>query len=103
MSGLTKDIPVPALDRRVTVRELDVSAIRQHLASAGAPESIEEIDVVGTLLFHEASFADLKAMSDITDDELARLAPSEIRPVLIACKEVNPDFFGMAARIRAHG
>lgn len=103
MSRLSKDVPVEALGRRVVVREMDVSEIRAHLAAPLAAEAIDEIDVPGMLLFPDATFRDIQAMSDLTDEELGRLAPSEIRVVLAACKEVNPDFFGLFERLRKMG
>lgn len=98
MSRLTRDVQVDVLGRRVVVRELDVSEIRAHLAGS-LPDTPEEIDVVGMLLFDGVNFDDLMAMSDLAPDELGRMAPSEIRTVIAACKEVNADFFGMRARL----
>lgn len=98
MARLTKDVMVDALNRRVVARELDVSEIRAHLAAGGAADPVD-FDVVGALLFPEVSFADLTAMSDVSFEELGRLAPSEIKAIIAGCREVNPDFFGMMARL----
>lgn len=98
MSRLTKDVQVDALNRRVVAKELDVSEIRAHLASGGVIEGAD-FDAVGALLFPEVEFADLTAMSDVTLEELGRLAPSEIKAIIAGCREVNPDFFGMRARL----
>lgn len=100
MSRLSKDVPVDALNRRVVARELDVSEIRAHLARVGNPD---ELDAVGVLLFDGIAFDDLTAMSDVTADDLNRLAPSEIRQIIEACREVNADFFGMRARLQKGG
>lgn len=100
MSRLTREVVVEGLNRRVQVRELDVSEIRAHLNALGrVPDDLAEFDLPGAMLFPEVSFDDLRAMSDLTDAELGLLAPSELRPVLDAVKEVNPDFFGMRARL----
>lgn len=100
MSRLTRDVAVEGLNRRVQVRELDVSEIRAHLNALGrVPDDLAEFDIPGAMLFPEVSFDDLRAMSDLTDAELGLLAPSELRPVVDAVKEVNPDFFGMRARL----
>ncbi len=99
MSRLTKDVQVDALNRRVVARELDVSEIRAHLAGSGASEAPADFDVVGALLFPEVTFADLAAMSDVSFEDLGRLAPSEIKAIIAACREVNADFFGMMARL----
>lgn len=100
MSQLTKDVQIDVLNRRVVARELDVSEIRAHLARLDAPE---EIDAVGIMLFDGIAFDDLTAMSDVTSKELDRLAPSEIRRIIDACREVNADFFGMRARLQKGG
>ena len=97
MSRLTVDVQVDALSRRVVARELDVSEIRAHLARGSV--ATDDFDITGALLFPEVSFADLTAMSDVTGDELGRLAPSEIKAIIAGCREVNPDFFGMMARL----
>lgn len=101
MSRLTQDVQIDALNRRVVVLELDVSEIRAHLRKAAEvfTGSDGEFDVTGVLLFDGVSFADLLAMSDVTAEELGRLAPSEIKVVIAACREVNADFFGMRARL----
>lgn len=99
MSRLTKDVQVDALNRRVVAKELDVAEIRAHLAGAGEAATASDFDVVGYTLFPDVNFADLTAMSDVTFEELGRLAPSEIKAIIAGCREVNPDFFGMMARL----
>lgn len=99
MSRLTKDVQIDALNRRVVARELDVAEIRAHLAAGSRPLEPGEIDAVGALLFPDCRFVDLLAMSDVGEVDLARLAPSEIRPLIKACQEVNADFFGMTHRL----
>jgi len=103
MSGLSLDVQVDALGRRVVARELDVAAIRAHLAGAGERVVAESFDTVGFALFEGINFDDLLVMSDVTADELGRLMPSEIRAIIAACREVNPDFFGMLARLQKGG
>lgn len=100
MSRLKKDVMVDALKRRVVARELDVAEIRAHLGRVGNPD---ELDAVGVLLFDGIVFDDITAMSDVTADELDLLAPSEIRDIIAACREVNADFFGMRARLQKGG
>lgn len=104
MSRLTQDVQIDALNRRVQVRELDVSEIRAHLRRAAEAYSTDtEFDVTNALLFEGTSFADLLAMSDVTTEELGRLTPSEIKAIIAACREVNADFFGLKARMLNHG
>lgn len=101
MSRLTKDEHVAALNRRVVAVELDVSEIRAHLRKSAEAFSggDGDFDVTAVMLFEGVSFADLTAMSDVTDEELGRLAPSEIKVIIAACREVNADFFAMRARL----
>lgn len=101
MSRLTMDVQIDALGRRVQVRELDVSEIRAHLRKSG--EALNgadaDFDVTGAVLFQEAAFSDIHAMTDITPDEISCLMPSEIKVLIAACQEVNADFFGLRARL----
>lgn len=100
MSRLTKDVQIDALNRRVQVRELDVSEIRAHLRKSGEAYAAQtEFDATNALLFDGTSFADLLAMSDVTIEELGGLAPSEIKSIIAACREVNADFFGLKTRM----
>lgn len=101
MSRLTKDVQIDALNRRVQVREIDVSEIRAHLRKSGEALSgaDDDFDVTGVLLFQDVAFSDIHAMTDITPDEIGCLMPSEIKVVIAACREVNADFFGLRARL----
>lgn len=41
---------------------------------------------------------DLPVFTNLTAEKIELMRPSELRQVISACKEANPDFFGMLAR-----
>lgn len=83
----------------VTVKELTVGEIRQWLAGLRArPESADLVDVA---LLADIHLDDLLLASDLDKDGLDRLTQSELRELLATVREVNPDFFGLRARLLA--
>lgn len=92
---------MPAVGRDVTVKELTVGEIRAWLAAAaaGAPDG----DVVSVALFEEVTLDDLLRMTDITADEIAGAAPSELAELREAVKAVNRDFFSLRSRLERLG
>lgn len=93
MSDLGKVVVkrIGALD--VVCRELTVGQLRGMLLA-----DIEG-DLVSDYLFEEARLVDLQVFTNLTREQLESLPPSELRGVVDACKEANPDFFGMLARV----
>lgn len=90
----------------VTVRELTVGEVRAWLADAEAQvqRDVDGMpDIVGLWLLDECSFGDLKRMSDISDERLNDLTDSDLRALVDACKDLNPGFFGLRARLTALG
>lgn len=88
-------------ERTVTVRELTVADMRAWWADVqSGPGSSDAVDGG---LFDEVSLTDLARMTDLSTDEMAPLAPSELRVVVEACREVNPDFFRMQERLATIG
>ncbi|MBF0341509.1 MAG: hypothetical protein HQL95_11195, partial [Magnetococcales bacterium] len=49
-------------------------------------------------LFDDASLTDLVLMTDLSLADMDTLVPSEIRQLLAACQELNPDFFILRKR-----
>lgn len=87
----------------VLVREITLGEVRAHLAAAAAreqaaPDSAGQLDAgalfVGSLLGGFGP-ADLKRFSDLTDERLELLTPSELKKVYEAVKSLNPDFFAV--------
>jgi hypothetical protein len=94
---IVKTVPIGGRD--VTVKELTVGEIRAWLADMGADGD----DVVSVALFEDATLADLSRMSDITAEEIAAAAPSELAAVLDMMRAVNKDFFSLRARLSKLG
>lgn len=81
----------------VTVREMTVQQVRSLLQDAG--QESERFDVVDNWLLPDVSMGDLKRMSTLTDEQIADMLPSQLRTVMEACRELNPDFFALVARL----
>lgn len=57
------------------------------------------IDVVAAFLFPDCTLDEIKRMTDLTDDRINELKPSQVQEVIAVCKELNPHFFAMQARL----
>lgn len=82
--------------RSVTVRELTVAEVRDWLV---AVESGATFDVIQALSFDECGLDDIARMCDATAKELEVFAPSDLAPVMDACKALNPHFFRVRAAL----
>lgn len=91
----TKEVVIG--DCHVTVRELTVGEVRAWLNHIKQLES----DLIGDALFEDISLGELCQMTDANLAELDTFTPSELREVAAVAKELNPDFFGMRARLTA--
>lgn len=83
-------------DKEVVVRELSVREVRQM--SKEAATGMRDDPLAGWLI-EDAPFSLLAAMTTVTVEEMEDWRPSEIRKLAECCREVNPDFFGMSARL----
>ncbi len=83
----------------VEVKEMTVGEIRAWLKDSGAVSG----DLVDATLFEDYSLPDLARMTSLTAADVADLAPSELRLVFEAAREVNADFFLMRSRVLALG
>ncbi|HJE67589.1 hypothetical protein [Pseudomonas oryzihabitans] len=81
--------------QEIIVRELTVAGVRQMLMA-----EIGE-DVVNLQLFSDVRLEDLVQMTSLTADQIDAMRPSQLEQVIKACKEMNPDFFGMLVRLEA--
>lgn len=93
MSGMGKAVLKRVAERDVICRELTVGQLRGLIASEMSGE------LVGDFLFEQVRLADLPHMTNLTPEQITELRPSELREVVEACREANPDFFGMLARL----
>lgn len=101
MAAMRVEKTIAALGREVRVRELTVAEIRRWLADVSTPSG--EIDVADQLLFEDVALSELQRMTDLTDAEIGEAAPSELRPILALCREVNRDFFVLRNRLMVIG
>lgn len=95
MSEMGKVIVRRIGELEVVCREMTVGQLRGLLASELAGE------VIGDFLFETVRLDDLQHMTNLTAEQVAELRPSQLREVVEACREANPDFFGMLARLAA--
>ena len=72
----------------VTVRELTVAEVRSALLT---DEAIG--DPLQSLVFDGFGLGDLLAQCDASAADLERFTPSELAPLVDACKDLNPFFF----------
>jgi hypothetical protein len=93
---MAASIVIKVGDADVTVRELTVAEVSAWLndAEAGRP-----VNVAHELAFDAFGLDDLAHMSDISADELAKHAPSEMAELVRECKALNPHFFRVRARL----
>ncbi len=88
--------PVELPGRLVTVRELTVAEVRAWLVEA---EAGERVDPLHALAFDDFGLADIARMCDATADELEAFAPSDLSPLVEACRGLNPHFFKVRAAL----
>lgn len=70
-----------------------------------APKPIPAVkrDVVDVMMFDDFVMFDLRYLTDLTEQQIAKLTPRQIRKVWADCEEVNPDFFRMRRRMETMG
>ena len=94
---LTRTIRVGDPERDVTIRETTVAEMRVWLHEMEKIRT-EQIDFVTHGLLNDASLSDITMMSNLTMEDLDGMVPSEIKVVVAACQEINPDFFSIRSR-----
>ena len=95
MRGLTKEVVIG--EKVYIVRELTVLEIRNWIGSLDA----SSIDVVDELLSDGVQLSAVRAMADISRDDMDAMVPSAIDKLVEAAKSVNPRFFAMVDRVLA--
>lgn len=84
--------------QRVEVRELTVGEIRAWLRDpAPVPEAVD------VLLFEGLPLYDLRRFTSLTPEQESALTPARLRELWEAVKAMNPDFFGLRARLEKLG
>lgn len=100
MANTTNCREIEVGNRRVTVREMTVLQVRNIIQEAA---NEKPFDVVNELFMSDCNLDDIKRMTSLDDAQINEMVPSDIREVLQVCKEMNPDFFEMVAKIKALG
>lgn len=93
MADIGKVVNVRVGDIEVVCRELTVAKLR------GVLESQRAGDLLTDFLFVEVPLDQLPVLTNLTLDQIELMEPSAIRLVIEGCKQANPDFFGLLARI----
>lgn len=93
MSDLGKTVVKKVGGREVVCRELTVSKVRMLLEQPAAP------DLIGEVLFEDLRLIDLPIWTNLSGAEVDEMLPSQIAEVVSGCREANPHFFEMLARL----
>ena len=83
-------------DLILTVQELTVAEVRDWISTV---ENKAEPDLVAELLTDDISLSDLPRFCAITPEQVDSLTQSELTALLATCKELNPHFFALRAKI----
>ena len=81
----------------VVCRELTVLQVRGWIEGLGrvAPDPLDGA------LFEDCTLDDLKLMTDLNDEKINGLRPTQIDQLIQVCKELNPHFFALLGRMAA--
>lgn len=93
MSSMGKAVLKKVAGIDVICREMTVAEIRALMTAGGTAS------VVDAALLKDAALDDLLAMTNLTAEQISEMRPSELQDVMAGCKEANPDFFNMLARL----
>jgi hypothetical protein len=94
---LTKEVQIG--ERRITARELTLAEVRAWLADLSGVAA----DLIGDDLFDGITLGELTRLCDLPAADAESMTPSELQFVVDACREANPHFFGLRARLLARG
>lgn len=79
--------------REIVFRELTVGDVR------AMANDKSEFEVITDGLFPALSLRDLPRLTSLTLEEIDQMLPSQIAKVIDYCKECNPHFFDLLARL----
>ncbi|WP_301361839.1 hypothetical protein [Stutzerimonas nitrititolerans] len=80
----------------IICRELTVLQVREWLSDMMSSDRGDPLDAA---LFADCALADLKRMTDLNDERIDAMRPSQLEKVISVCKELNPHFFGLLGRM----
>ncbi|MBF0214893.1 MAG: hypothetical protein HQM00_15255, partial [Magnetococcales bacterium] len=78
--------------------ELTVAEIRNWLKTLENAQG-NVVDFISEGLLEDGSLSDVARMSDLSMEDLDRMAPSEIAALIPVCRELNPHFFTLRDRL----
>lgn len=96
MSTTGKTVVVDAAGIEVVCRELNVGQVR-GLMSKSRGESFQAVE----LMFKDIPLDDLTTFTSLTKEQVEDMKPSDLEKVVNGCKEANPHFFALMARLDA--
>lgn len=92
MSEIGKSVIKSVSGKKIVCSELTVAQARKLLQSQGG-------DLVDELLLEDIRLIDLPLFTELTADEIDQMLPSDLELVVAGCKEANPTFFRMLAKL----
>jgi len=95
MSGMGKTVLKSVGGREVICRELTVGQVREILAK----DCKKDLANVG--LMEDMLLEDIGLFTNLTSADVDAMYPSDVADVVAGCKEANPHFFAMLARLSA--
>ncbi|MBF0137467.1 MAG: hypothetical protein HQL65_14615 [Magnetococcales bacterium] len=92
----TKEVELEG--QKITIRELTVAEVRHWFKDL---EQVQEgsIDLVNEGIVADASLGDVVRMTDLQVADLDEMTPSTIETLIVACREINPNFFRLRDRL----
>ena len=77
----------------VIFKELTVADIRAFSLSS------RDFEVINESLFEDMALPDIPTFTSLTSEDLEGMTPADIQKVIDGCKDLNPHFFKMLARL----
>lgn len=93
MPHQTSSTVIKVAGHEVVIRELTVNDVR------GLIDTDPAFDLVGDTLLEDIRLRDMPVFTNLTEEQIGEMYPSDLKSVQEACKAKNPDFFGMVARV----
>lgn len=90
---------------QVTVKELTVAEVRHWMMDIKQQVNFKETEdngdfIIDVGLFEDIQLSDFCRMTDLEKKQLDDFTPSELKLIQAKCEELNPNFFGLTAKIR---
>lgn len=83
----------------IEIREPTIAAIRAWLGELMTPSRQDVAAIVDDMLIQDHTLKALPLLTNLDAEGVGGLTPGQARELLAACREVNPDFFGLLERV----